>query len=106
MSGSSENWALPRADATLEDADSPTGEPFVHVIVPVLPRGDGTLPDGALPKNAADGRAMGRNSFLKQAYEPPDPPPGHGPQGYAFEVFALEDARHFRARSIARPFST
>jgi hypothetical protein len=78
----------------VEDADSPTGEPLVHAIVPVLPRGDGTLPEGALPNNAVEGRprVMGRNSFLKQAYAPPDPPPGHGPHRYAFEVFALDDA--------------
>jgi phosphatidylethanolamine-binding protein (PEBP) family uncharacterized protein len=52
------------------------------------------LPEGALPKNAVEGppRVMGRNSFLKQAYAPPDPPPGHGPHRYAFEVFALDDA--------------
>jgi phosphatidylethanolamine-binding protein (PEBP) family uncharacterized protein len=32
---------------------------------------------------------LGRNSFLRQAWLPPDPRPGHGVPHYAFQVFAL-----------------
>ena len=35
---------------------------------------------------------MGRNSYLRPSWLPPDPPPGHGPHRYAFEVFALDTA--------------
>jgi Raf kinase inhibitor-like YbhB/YbcL family protein len=78
----------------IEDADSPTPHPLVHAIVHDLKPGERQLAEGALPGPAGRGeaRAMGRNSFLGAAYLPPDPPPGHGPHRYAFEVFAL-DAR-------------
>jgi phosphatidylethanolamine-binding protein (PEBP) family uncharacterized protein len=32
----------------------------------------------------------GRNSFLQTAYLPPDPPTGHEPHLYAFQIFALD----------------
>lgn len=78
----------------IEDADSPTPSPLVHAIVADLPGRDGALAEGALPSPAGDGEphAMGRNSFLKSGYLPPDPPPGHGPHRYAFQVFALRVA--------------
>ena len=31
----------------------------------------------------------GRNSFQKDGWLPPDPPTGHGPHHYLFQVFAL-----------------
>jgi len=34
---------------------------------------------------------LGRNSFFRRAYLPPDPPPGHGPHRSAFLVFALSE---------------
>ena len=48
---------------------------------------------------------LGRNSFLQTAYLPPDPPTGHGPHLYAFQIFALDrklDFGHPPARSARR----
>jgi Raf kinase inhibitor-like YbhB/YbcL family protein len=80
----------------IEDADSPTRQPLVHGIVWDLPGSDGELPEGALPSSRSDANAraaseaMGRNSYLTRSYLPPDPPPGHGPHRYVFQVFALD----------------
>ena len=76
----------------VEDADSPTPEPLVHAIVLGLPGRDGGLAQAALKGPGSDGEAhlLGKNSFLKAEYLPPDPPTGHGPHRYAFQVFALD----------------
>jgi len=76
----------------IEDADSPTPYPLVHAIVWELPGADGSLDEAAMPVAAEVGSspAMGVNSFLRLGYLPPDPPPGHGPHQYAFQVFALK----------------
>jgi phosphatidylethanolamine-binding protein (PEBP) family uncharacterized protein len=42
------------------------------------------------PRHAGFDEALGRNSFLQTAYLPPDPPTGHGPHLYAFQIFALD----------------
>lgn len=75
----------------VEDADSPTPYPLVHAIVWKLPPGDGRLDEGAMPVAAQpdSSPAMGVNSYLRIGYLPPDPPPGHGPHRYAFQLFAL-----------------
>jgi hypothetical protein len=75
----------------IEDADSPTPYPLVQAIVWNLPPGDSSLDEGAMPTVAELGTspAMGVNSYLRIGYLPPDPPPGHGPHRYAFQVFAL-----------------
>ena len=79
----------------VEDADSPTPHPLVHAIAVGLPGGDGSLPAGALdggddaPAGAPEEARLGRNSYLQRGWLPPDPPPGHGPHRYAFQVFAL-----------------
>ena len=74
----------------VEDADAPTSEPLVHAIaVDIDPRlrgfdeGDITAETDSTPAH------LGRNSFLRQAWLPPDPPPGHGVHRYAFQIFAL-----------------
>jgi Raf kinase inhibitor-like YbhB/YbcL family protein len=81
----------------VEDADSPTPQPLVHAIVWDLPGADGSLPEGALPtsRRDADTDAMGRNSYFAPTYLPPDPPPGHGPHRYVFQILALDVAVRF-----------
>jgi Raf kinase inhibitor-like YbhB/YbcL family protein len=76
----------------VEDMDSPTPKPLVHAIVWGLPGGDGGLPEGALSnaKARTHAPAMGRNSFLGTRYLAPDPPRGHGPHRYAFQLIALD----------------
>lgn len=79
----------------VEDPDAPTPQPLIHAIVIRLPPGDGSLDEGAL--RSADhlgaGLKMGRNSYMQACWIPPDPPPGHGPHRYAFQLFALNEAR-------------
>ena len=74
----------------VEDADSPTPEPIVHCLAWDLPA-NGELAAGALNEGGPDAPALGRNSFRKIGWLPPDPPTGHGPHRYLFQVFALSD---------------
>lgn len=75
----------------VEDADSPTPQPLVHAIVVGLPAAESAMAEGSL--DSADhvgvGLQTGQNSFLRDRWLPPDPPPGHGVHRYAFQVFAL-----------------
>lgn len=73
----------------VEDADAPTPHPLVHAIVVSLPPNDGSLAEGALSNDELDAD-IGRNSYLRTGWLPPDPPPGHGVHRYAFQVFALD----------------
>ena len=75
----------------VEDADSPTPHPLVHAIVVGLAGGSGSMEEGALnsPHHLGVGLETGQNSFLRQAWLPPDPPRGHGEHRYVFQVFAL-----------------
>jgi Raf kinase inhibitor-like YbhB/YbcL family protein len=83
----------------MEDADSPTRRPLVHAIVWDLPGVDGELPAGMLSNpTPAVAESVGRNSYLSASYLPPDPPPGHGPHRYVFQVFALDQPVHFDSR--------
>jgi Raf kinase inhibitor-like YbhB/YbcL family protein len=105
-------WSgVPEGIATLmiliEDADSPTPEPFVHAIIYNLPGNGAGLDEGALPSEGhqARGVSMGRSSVLKTQYLPPTPPVGHGIHRYAFQIFALATRPAFAAppgRSEAR----
>ncbi|MFT3695835.1 MAG: YbhB/YbcL family Raf kinase inhibitor-like protein [Kofleriaceae bacterium] len=72
----------------VEDADSPTPIPLVHALVANLTR-QGALGEGDMNQRGDD-LVIGRNSFFKQGWLPPDPPRGHGPHRYAFQAFALD----------------
>jgi hypothetical protein len=83
----------------VEDADSPTPQPLVHAIIVNLEAEDTHVPEGALnsPDHQGVGLQAGRNSYLMQAWLPPDPPPGHGMHRYLFQVFALRSGAEFSA---------
>lgn len=83
----------------IEDVDSPTPRPLVHAILADLRPVDGELAEGALPSPGHEGEdlGMGRNSFMQRGYLPPDPPRGHGPHRYAFQIFALDMVPEFRS---------
>ena len=92
----------------VEDADSPTLSPFVHLVAWGLPGRDGVLAAGACNAKAESGMQIefGRNGLFGRGYTPPDPPPGHGPHRYFFQVFALDRPLAFRSaptrRSLAK----
>ena len=72
----------------VEDAGSPTPAPLVHALVYGIDPAARGLADGAI---AAGGGAfkVGKNSFGKTGWLPPDPPTGHGAHDYVFQLFAL-----------------
>jgi len=95
-------WAdVPPGTASIaiivEDADAPTPHPLVHAIVVELPGEAGGLDEGALtsPQHTGVDLDIGRNSFFRQSWLPPDPPPGHGEHRYVFQVFALSEGKPF-----------
>ena len=75
----------------VEDPDAPSPHPFVHLIAWNLRPEAQTFPEGAFASPAGAGvrHDLGRNSFQKDGWLPPDPPTGHGPHHYLFQVFAL-----------------
>ena len=77
-----------------EDPDAPAPTPLVHILAWALQGRDGGLAEGGLksPGSGGDPVSLGRNSFLSAEYLPPDPPPGHGPHRYCFQIFALDKA--------------
>jgi Raf kinase inhibitor-like YbhB/YbcL family protein len=81
----------------VEDADSPTPNPLVHAIVVNLDPRERSLVEAALnsPDHEGVGLQTGRNSYLSQAWLPPDPPPAHGAHRYVFQVFALGNGVRF-----------
>ena len=90
---------LPSAARSLvmivEDADSPTPAPLVHVLAWDIPAEEGTgfqeaaLDADAMPTTRA-GASLGKNSLLAKGWLPPDPPKGHGAHRYCFQLFALD----------------
>lgn len=96
------SWrGVPSSATTLalivEDADSPTPEPLVHAIAVDIDSTRDALAENELhdESSADEPLSLGRNSFLKQAWLPPDPPPGHGVHRYAFQLFALAAGEPF-----------
>jgi hypothetical protein len=82
-------WTAPPAGAQelaliVEDPDAPTPEPFCHWLVWGLPPQQGKLLEGETPPR------VGKNSFQNSEWLLPDPPTGHGPHDYVFQLFALD----------------
>lgn len=77
----------------VEDADSPTPQPLVHAVVWGLKPDVGQLVEGAITADGdgAGGRDVGRNSYAREGWLPPDPPTGHGEHRYVFQLFALDN---------------
>jgi Raf kinase inhibitor-like YbhB/YbcL family protein len=82
----------------VEDADAPTPRPLVHAIAVNLSPSRGALAEGELNSEAGGQVDVGRNSYLMSGWLPPDPPPGHGPHRYAFQVFALLPGEPFSGK--------
>jgi Raf kinase inhibitor-like YbhB/YbcL family protein len=78
----------------VEDADAPTPQPLVHAVLWGIPPGEQRLAEGAIRADGpgdAEGKDVGRNSYLREGWLPPDPPTGHGEHDYAFQLFALAE---------------
>ena len=75
----------------VEDPDAPTPQPMVHAIVVDIDPSLAGLAEGAIVPdgNGCAGKNVGRNSALSEAWLPPDPPTGHGPHDYVFQLVAL-----------------
>jgi Raf kinase inhibitor-like YbhB/YbcL family protein len=82
-------WTAPPAETQalvliVEDPDAPTPEPFVHLLGWGLEPAKGELFEGDDPPY------LGLNSYQQAGWLPPDPPSGHGPHDYVFQLFALD----------------
>ena len=91
-------WSTPptgteRMVLVVEDPDAPAPQPLVHAIVWGLEADAGRLAEGAIVADGdgddTGGRDVGRNSYLREGWLPPDPPRGHGEHRYAFQLFAI-----------------
>ena len=90
----------------VEDADSPTPHPLVHVIAIDMTAEDRAITEGALsaPNETPPELEIGTNSFFRHSWLPPDPPPGHGEHRYVFQVFALRDGPPFSKTAGRKEF--
>ena len=82
-------WTAPPPEAMelaliVEDPDAPAPEPFCHWLVWGLRAQQGKLLEGETPPR------VGKNSFRNSEWLLPDPPSGHGPHDYVFQLFALD----------------
>ena len=82
----------------VEDADSPTPIPILHLIA-WAQGADGEAQQGAWGPALSDERT-GHNSFHKRGWLPPDPPPGHGAHRYLFQVFAVDALPDFSDHTV------
>lgn len=75
----------------VEDADAPAPQPLVHAVVWGIPADAGGLVEGAIVGDGVGSpdRDVGRNSYQREGWLPPDPPTGHGSHRYVFQLFAL-----------------
>jgi hypothetical protein len=76
----------------LEDPDAPAPDPLVHLLAWDLSPDMREIPEGEFksPHHAGLDEVLGRNGYMQAAYLPPDPPSGHGPHLYVFQLFALD----------------
>jgi Raf kinase inhibitor-like YbhB/YbcL family protein len=74
----------------VEDPDIPAPQPFIHLIA-VFDAGVASVAEGQLKPGSAAVR-LGKHSMGGTGWLPNDPPPGHGPHHYLFQVFALDRA--------------
>jgi len=81
----------------VEDPDAPSPEPLVHLVAWDLPPDLTALPEGEFksPHHRGLDENLGLNTFLTPGWLPPDPPTGHGPHAYVFQMFALDHALTF-----------
>lgn len=77
----------------VEDPDAPASQPLVHAIVWDMPLDERHISEGAIVADGGGGPDgdVGRNSFLREGWLPPDPPTGHGEHDYVFQLFALSE---------------
>ncbi len=75
----------------VEDPDAPAPQPLVHAVVWGLAPDAGRLAEGEIVADGKGGgdRDIGRASFGREGWLPPDPPTGHGDHRYMFQLFAL-----------------
>ena len=84
-------WTAPPAGTQelvliVEDPDAPAPQPFCHWLVWGLAPQRGKLLEGEVPPR------VGKNAFGNSEWLLPDPPTGHGPHDYVFQLFALDSA--------------
>ncbi len=72
----------------VEDPDAPFPEPLVHALVIGIAPDALKLDERAIVADGPGG--VGRNSFFREGWLPPDPPTGHGVHDYVFQLFALD----------------
>ncbi len=88
----------------VEDPDSPTPAPFVHLLAQV-DADDASFVEGAFVAPAvADGLTLGHNTMRKVGWLPPDPPTGHGEHRYLFQVYALDHRPHLKTGAEKHDF--
>lgn len=73
----------------VEDPDIPAPHPFIHLIA-IFDSGISSVAEGGLVPGPSV--RLGRHSMGGTGWLPNDPPPGHGPHHYLFQVFALNRA--------------
>lgn len=78
----------------VEDPDAPTPRPLVHALVVNIDPALGGLAEGAIRPDGdgSAGKDVGKNSYFTEGWLPPDPPTGHGPHHYVFQLLALRHA--------------
>jgi Raf kinase inhibitor-like YbhB/YbcL family protein len=85
------------APPTIKVADPPEGTRSFALIMddPDAPKGTFThwlaydIPAGTTELQATAGKSL-RNSFDREGYGGPCPPPGHGPHRYFFKLYAVD----------------